>query len=165
MDWKVVICNGELMILFGSAGIPRSCKGRSSYEGIQCAKDFGLDAFEFEFVRGCRLRPEKAKECADLARKIGIHAFSCHASYFLNLISREQIKYDKSIKELLVTARVMDAMGGGKIVFHPGFFMKMPKDEAYEKMKKAFKHLLKEIKNEGLNATLSPEVTGKPTAW
>ncbi len=149
---------------FGTAGVPVSCKERSSYAGIQCAKDLGLDAFELEFVQGCRMKPEKGTECGELAKKLGI-SLSCHASYYLNFLSPENAKLEKSHKEMMTTARVINSAGGGRMAFHTAFYLGMPADKAYDKVKTEFKQLLSNIKKEDLNATLAPEVTGKPSQF
>jgi deoxyribonuclease-4 len=149
---------------FGPAGVPIRCEERSSYAGIKCAKDLGLDAFEMEFVQGCRMKPENAAECGELAKKLEV-SLSCHASYYLNFLSHEKAKLAKSHKEIIATAKVMDAAGGGRIAFHSAFYQGMPVDKAYGKVKSEFKQLLSDMKKEGYNATLAPETTGKPTQF
>lgn len=149
---------------FGTAGVPLSCEERSSIAGIACVRELGLDAFEFEFVHGCRMKKENAEEAGEVAKKNKV-SISAHASYYLNLISPEKAKRDKTVKEILLTAEILDAAGGDRLVFHPGFFLEMEKPEAYEKMKKELVGLVKEIKDRGLKVHLAPETTGKPTAF
>lgn len=149
---------------FGTAGVPLSCKERDSVSGIACVHQLELEAFEFEFVHGCRLKKEKAIEAGELAKKYDI-SLSAHASYYLNLISPEKTKYQKTVKEIILTAEILDAAKGDRLVFHPGFFLKMGHNEAYERMKKEFKMLAKEIKDKGFSVHLAPETTGKPTAF
>ena len=149
---------------FGTAGVPISCEDRSSLAGITCVKEIGLDAFELLFVHGCRMRESIAAECREVAKKNGI-VLSAHASYYLNLLSNEPAKYTKTMKEILTTAHVLHAAGGGRLVFHPGFFLKMPHDAAYERMGKEFRSLTDSIRKERLSSVLAPETTGKPTAF
>jgi len=149
---------------FGPAGVPIRCKERTTLAGIQYAKDIGLDAFEIEFVQGCRMKPESAKECGEVAKKLDV-SLSCHASYYLNFLSQDRAKLAKSHKEMLTTARVMDAAGGGRIAFHTAFYMGLPADKAYEKVKTELKQLISEIKKEHQHVILAPETTGKPSQF
>ena len=150
------------MMRFGPAGVPLGCKERSSLSGIACTADLGLDAMELEFVHGCRMTLEKAKECGQLAQKRNV-SLSAHASYYLNLISPEEGTLEKSKQQLQTTAKVMDAAGGGRIAIHSGFYLKRTPSEAYPKMLAAYKDLLE--RTEGLNATFAPEVMGKQSQF
>jgi len=149
---------------FGTAGVPISCEDRSSLAGIACVAELGLDAFELEFVHGCRMKESVAAECGAVAKRGNI-SLSAHASYYLNLLSKEPPKHAKSVKEILTTAHVLNAAGGDRIVFHPGFFLGMPHDSAYTQMRKEFKSLADAIRKERLDVHLAPETTGKPTAF
>ncbi|MGB9576909.1 MAG: TIM barrel protein [Candidatus Micrarchaeia archaeon] len=150
---------------FGTAGIPLSCANCSSLEGIKSVAGMGLNAFEFEFVHGCRMSEENARQAGSEARKDDV-VLSAHASYYLNLLSPEKAKYEKTVGEIMRTARVLQAAGGGRLVFHPGFYLGTPKQEAFKKMKNALKELIEGIEAEKLGLTrLSPETTGKPTAF
>jgi len=151
-------------MLFGTAGVPISCKDPSSLGGIECVHSLGLDAFEFEFVHGCRMKKEVAEKAGQIARKNKI-SLSAHASYYLNLLSMEKSKYEKTVKELIYTASILDAAGGDRLVFHPGFYLKMSKEAAYERMKKELKSLAKIITDNGFKVHLAPETTGKATAF
>ncbi len=149
---------------FGTAGVPLSCKERSSIAGIACVRELGLDAFEFEFVHGCKMGKEKAKEAGEVAKKNKV-SLSAHASYYLNLISPEKVKHDKTVNEILFTAEILDAAGGDRLVFHPGFYLKMSQADAYERIKKELLNIVREINDRGLKVHLAPETTGKPTAF
>ncbi|MCX8202508.1 MAG: TIM barrel protein [Candidatus Micrarchaeota archaeon] len=149
---------------FGPAGVPISCEKRDSVSGIECAHKLGLDAFELEFVHGCRMKEDVAKEAGAVAKKYDI-VLSAHASYYLNLLSENNSKYKKTVNEILLTAKILDAAGGDRLVFHPGFFLKLSHSAAYERMRKEFKYLAKEIEENGYNIHLSPETTGKQTAF
>lgn len=150
---------------FGTSGIPASCEEQNSLKGIECVRALGLDAMELLFVHGCRMQLPIARECGETARKNSV-SLGCHASYYLNLLSQEKHKYRNSQKELLQTARVMQEAGGGRITFHPGFYLEMPKEEAYAKMKAALQELLDAVEAEKLDKIrFSAETTGKPTAF
>ncbi|HII38794.1 TPA: TIM barrel protein [Candidatus Micrarchaeota archaeon] len=152
-------------IIFGTAGVPAQCQERSSLSGIRCVRQLGLDAMELEFVRGCRMSSALAEECAKAAKENNV-ILSAHASYYLNLLSLEKPKYAKTVHELLTTARVLEKAGGGRLVFHPGFYLGKSKDEAMQLMKNALGEVLEKMAAESLDAVrLSPETTGKPTAF
>jgi deoxyribonuclease-4 len=151
------------MMLFGTAGKPLSCEG-SSLEGVKCVKDLNLDAMELEFVHGCKMKTEKAeiigKEASDLNIKL-----SAHASYYLNLISPRKEIVDKSLKELIVTGRVLTMAKAERLVLHSGFYLEMSRENAYKEMKKIFLNLIEEFEKEKLTAILAPELTGKATQF
>lgn len=149
---------------FGTGGVPISCPEGTSIGGIGCVAELGLDAFEFEFVHGCRMKESVAAECGAIAKEKNV-SLSAHASYYLNLLSDEPSKHAKSVKEILTTAHVLNAAGGDRLVFHPGFFLEIPHSVAYERMRKEFKLLADAIRKDGLFVHLAPEVTGKPTAF
>ncbi len=151
-------------ILFGTAGTPTTAKGEGSLEGIREVNRLGLGCFEFEFVQSARMRPELSTECGDEAKKLGV-ALSAHAPYFVNLISPEKEKRAASAKRVLDTARILSNAGGREVVFHPGFFQKLGKKEAWDLMVVAFGELVDAMKAEKLTATLAPETTGKHSAW
>ncbi|MBI5225915.1 TIM barrel protein [Candidatus Micrarchaeota archaeon] len=152
------------MFRFGPAGVPLRSKERSSLAGIQVTKELGLDAMELEFVHGCRLKDETASEIGQLAKKLDI-SLSCHASYYLNLLSPEPTTLKKTQAELARTAEVLELCGGKRIVFHSGFYLKRDHPSAYAAMKAQYKALAQTISDNGFNVVLAPEVTGKKSQF
>jgi deoxyribonuclease-4 len=59
----------------------------------------------------------------------------------------------------------LDLMGGGYIVFHPGFFGKKSKEESYEKIISEVGELVKEVKKKKYKVKLCPETTGKKSVF
>ncbi|MDP2717907.1 MAG: TIM barrel protein [Candidatus Micrarchaeota archaeon] len=149
---------------FGPAGVPLCSKERSSIAGIGVTADLGLNAMELEFVHGCRMKDESARQIGDLAKKRDV-SLSCHASYYLNLLSPEPAKREKTIAELKRTAHVLDQCGGKRLVFHSGFYLKMDHGKAYAAMKARYQSLSKYIADAGLGVVLAPEVTGKKSQF
>lgn len=149
---------------FGPAGVPLQSKERSSLAGVQVTADLGLDAMELEFVHGCHMKNESAQQIGALAKKLGV-SLSCHASYYLNLLSPEKPKLEKTLKELTRTAEVLHAAGGNRIVFHSGFYLSMDREKAYAAMKKQCAALAQTIQESGWDAVLAPEVTGKKSQF
>jgi len=147
-----------MKVRFGTAGIPISCKG-GSLEGIECVRSLGLDAFEFEFVRGAKMGLDLARQCGEKARALDV-SLSAHGPYYINLLSEDAGKARASEERILQTARILSAAGGGRVVFHPGYYGKKSGETAYKEMKKKFGEILDRMEKEKLNAVLAPETTG-----
>ncbi len=148
---------------FGTAGVPKSSKDRSTLGGIRTIKELGLDAMEVQFVRGVKMKKEIAEEVRDLAKSLGVE-LSVHAPYYINLNANEEKKVEDSIKRLVETAKI-----GGiftrKIVFHPGYYLKSSKEGAFKRIRDNLRRALEEIERLGLKVELRPETTGKPTQF
>lgn len=154
----------EKMIRFGTAGVPIHCKERSTLGGIQCVRDLGLSAMECEFVRGVKMSSGSARQCNDLARKLDVR-LSSHGPYAISLISENKEVAAASIQRVIDTARVTDALGGERVVFHSGYYGKKTKEESYPLMKKAFEKILAQVEKEKLKVIIGPETTGAYTEW
>lgn len=152
------------MLRIGPAGVPLRSKERSSLAGIQVTADLGLDAMELEFVHGCRMKDESAAQIGALAKKLDV-SLSCHASYYLNLLSPIEATLKKTITELERTAEVLHLCGGRRIVFHSGFYLKTDGKTAYDQMKTHYKALASFIEDHGFSTVLAPEVTGKKSQF
>ena len=153
------------MMIFGTAGVPLSCKERDSEAGIRFAGSLGLGAFEFEFVHSARMGMEKAQECGKAAQEANI-ILSAHVPYFINLCSEEKEKVAASKVRILDTMRILHAAGGGRVVIHSGFFQKLEKKVAAEMVEAAYLDILETAKEEKItSAILAPETTGKPSAF
>ncbi len=149
---------------FGTGGVPLQSPERDSEVGVRVIRQLGLDALELEFVHGCRMSLEKARAVGAAAKANDVR-LSCHASYYLNLLSPEKANLEKTRQELLHTGEVLHAAGGGRLVFHPGFYLELGKAEAYQKMRAALQRLADEFKANQWTAILAPEVTGKLSAF
>ncbi|MFA4946079.1 MAG: TIM barrel protein [Candidatus Micrarchaeia archaeon] len=152
-------------MLFGTAGIPAGCAGASSAEGIACVARLGLDAMELEFVHGVRLGADAAEACRRVAEENKIR-LSCHAPYYINLLTPERDKLNSSRRHILESCRALEACGGGRVVFHPGYYLKLDKKQAFELMTEQVSFLKDATNEEGLKrVALSPETTGKHSAF
>jgi len=151
--------------LFGTAGIPLRCKGTASAEGIRCVKKLGLGAMELEFVHGVKMGEDAAEDCRVASQEAGV-SLSVHAPYYINLLSEDKQKLALSRHNVLASCRVLEKCGGGKVVFHPGYYMKLEKANTFALMKESFSELRDACKAEGLKKTkLAPETTGKHSAF
>lgn len=151
-------------LLFGTAGIPISSKGLTTVEGIASVKKLGLGAMELEFVRSINISKEKAPLVKRVAEDNDI-VLTCHAPYFINLNSLEKPKLKASIQRILGSARILNLCGGWSVCFHPGFYQKSTKEEAYERVREAIKEISETLKKENNEVWLRLETTGKETQF
>jgi len=151
-------------IRFGPAGIPIQCKGDSTIEGVRCCREIGLDAMEMEFVQGVRMREDAAALVKEAARESDIR-LSSHAPYFVNLCSDDPVKLANTKRHIMASARITALAGGDITVFHPGFYQKLPPEEAYEKAKKNLSDIASELKTRNIRIRLGAETVGKKSAF
>jgi len=149
------------MIYIGSAGIPSITEG-DTLQGIKDIKKIGLNAMELEFVRNVYLKKDNAIEAGKTANNLGIK-LSIHASYFVNLCNPEKIEGSK--KRILSSCEIGHYAGAKYIVFHPGYYGKLSKEEAYNFIKKGCEELREEIDKNKWNVFLGLETTGKKSQF
>ncbi|MEB3755693.1 MAG: deoxyribonuclease IV [Desulfurococcales archaeon] len=146
---------------FGPAGKPLSFKG--SMEKVpEYLHKIGLDALEYEAVRGVRISEEKARLLGEEAVKYDI-VLSMHAPYYINLASKEREKTEASRRRLFEAMRASHWMNAYAVVFHPGYYKGWSsKEVAVKKVIDQLKKLEDEIKTRGYTRPwIAPETTGK----
>jgi len=151
-------------LLFGTAGIPINSKGSTTAEGIASVKKLGLSAMELEFVRSVNISKEKAPEIKKAAQENDI-VLTCHAPYYINLNSLEKPKLKASIYRILNSARIANLCGAWSVCFHPGFYQKSTKEEAFERVRTAIKEINQKLKQENNKIWIRPETTGKESQF
>ena len=107
---------------FGPAGTGDSFKEQGYKTSLQVPgylEKMGLTWFEYQCGRGVNISAEKAAQLGEKAKEHGI-GVSLHAPYYISLASKEEEKRDNSVNYILQSARAVDAMGGTRIVVHPG---------------------------------------------
>ncbi len=145
-------------IKFGPAGLGPVKQAISNLEHYH---SLGLRACEISFTYGVYIKnKEDAIKIGNVAKKLGI-TLSIHASYFINLNSVEKEKVEKSKERILDCCKVGTLLGAKYIVFHPGYYGKMDKEETYQNIKKEMLNLQEIIKKEKYTPILAPETTGK----
>jgi deoxyribonuclease-4 len=152
------------MIRFGPAGIPIQCEGNSTLEGVKCCADLGLTAMEIEFVRGVKMNDEKAREVRKAAKELDI-SISSHAPYYVNLCTSDKLKIANSKRHIFESARITALAGGNITVFHPGFYQKISKEEAFEKAKVMLIEIQEKIEQNKIKIRLGAETVGKKSAF
>ena len=102
------------MIRFGPAGNSESFyeEGyRRTTQAFEWLRQKGLNAFEYSFGRGVRLKEDTAKVIGEEAAKNGI-ALSVHAPYYINLATLEEEKAAGNLRYLKESAQAANWMGG-----------------------------------------------------
>lgn len=147
------------MILFGPAGIPLSCKGRTVRDGIIYTRNLELDAMEVQFVRGIRMTEEEARKVRETAEEADVE-LHVKAPYYINLAGDEK-NVEMSFAKIVATGKLAHEMGAQTVVFHPGFYGELAKEETMKRVV----HNVRELRNlfvrEGWKPRLGIEIMGK----
>ena len=121
----------------------------------------GFKACGIAFTYGPYIKDqEKAEKIGEAAKKLGIQ-LSIHAPYFINLNSAEKQKVGASRQRILSCLKIGTWLQAKYVVFHPGFYGKMSKEETYENIKIQMIELEKERKEKKYTPKLAPETMGK----
>ena len=147
-------------LLFGTAGIPESTRPSCTTDGIRRVAELGLDCMELAFVQGVYLNKAEAGAVGGVAHNNGIK-LSAHAPYFLNFNPRVDKKKRVSQGLLHNAARIANLAGAENVVFHCGFYMGDPPEQAFETIKEAIAGVLAKLEADQNPITLRPEVSGK----
>lgn len=143
---------------FGPAGYPSA--GKNPEGALEYTRGLGLDALEVEFVRGARIRPERAEEIGTKARELDIR-LSCHAPYFISFNSDNPETREKSVEWVLSTARAAHHLGAYIIVIHAASYGKTP-DTALQSVVDGLIRCKDALDDEGIrDVILGVETMGK----
>jgi len=149
---------------FGTAGIPLRVKKRDTEAGIAEVAHLGLDALEMEFVRGVKMKEQKAEAVKRTARQYGV-VLTAHAPYYINLNSKDEAKQRASIERIVATAHIAHLCGGYSIVFHPAYYHNDPPEVVYDVVKRCIIEVLDELGPERGKVWVRPETMGRPTQF
>ncbi len=149
---------------FGPAG---NCEAfhaaghKSTVEVFPWLQEWGLTAYEYQCGRGVRVSEASAYAIRQEAARCGI-SVSLHAPYFISLASAEEEKRDNSIRYILDSAWAVDAMGGDRIVVHPGGLGGRSREEATALATETLLKAQRALDEAGLSHIhICPEVMGK----
>jgi len=149
-------------VRFGPAGNPLDFKGPTIEVPIYI-KEEGLDAYEYQGVRGVRIKEDAARELGKNAKENDVYV-TLHGPYYINLASDKKETFRKSKERLLESMRTAMWMGARKVIFHPGYYGEKSSDEALKMCIEALKEVVEMAKAEGIKGVLlAPETTGKPS--
>jgi len=145
---------------FGPAGRPIDYKG--PMERVpEFLASIGLDAFEYEAVRGVRIREEKARLLGEAAREHGI-IMSMHAPYYINLASPDHNIVKRSIERIVEAMIAAEWMGAYAVVIHTGYYKgNTSRKSALEKAIQNYRIVLESLPSWVKTPDLSPELMGK----
>ncbi len=145
---------------FGPAGKPLGFKGPMEKVPEYLAS-IGLDALEYEAVRGVRISEEKARRLGEAAREHDI-MLSMHAPYYINLASPDESVVSRSLQRLRDAMLASEWMGAYAVVFHPGYIKgHKTRQEALKRVIDALRSLEEELDGLVTTPELAPETTGK----
>jgi deoxyribonuclease-4 len=145
-------------IRFGPAGLGGVNEAISNLETYS---KLGLRACEIAFTYGAYIKnKEDAINIGKKAKELDIK-LSIHAHYWINLNSKEKAKIEASKKRILECCRVGEKLGAYLVVFHPGYYGEMDKEETYQNIKKAVLEIGEEIKKNKWKIKIAAETTGK----
>ena len=148
-------------LIFGTAGIPLTTpQPHSTTDGIRRVAELGLGCMEIEFVRGVYLTEDTAPEVAAAATDAGI-ALSAHAPYYINFNAHEVKKLKASQSYLYKSARIASLCNASGVVFHAGFYLGDPPQQAFQAISKYVSEVVDRLREEGISILLRPEVSGK----
>ncbi|MEF9953154.1 MAG: TIM barrel protein [Clostridium sp.] len=147
-------------LLFGISGLPigENSKKFTYKSGIEYLNSISLDAMELPFVRSVNVT-DKNKDGINEEKEKHNFYLSAHGSYFINLNADEIEKQEKSIERIINGATALKKVGGRSLVFHPGFYLKDSKEDAFNTILSN----LATLPDLGVDYRL--ETTGKPTQF
>ncbi|MBL4931918.1 TIM barrel protein [Clostridium paridis] len=147
-------------LLFGISGLPiGDGKKRFNYSsGMEYIKSIGLDAMELLFVRNVNVTDKNRDEILKTKIENGIY-LSAHGSHYINLNADEIEKQEQSVDRIIKAMEGLLKVKGRSLIFHPGFYLKDSREEAYRTIKE---NLLK-LPYKGVDYRL--ETTGKPSQF
>ncbi len=152
------------MIKFGPSGNSERfyAEGHAhTEEAAAFVKENGLDCFEYSFGRGVHMTEQKAASIRAAFEKEGVE-ISVHAPYFINFANPDGEMAEKSYGYVLDSARMLRAMGGKRLVFHPATQGKDTRDAAVGRTADRLKTLRDAIYLNGLQDVMyCPETMGK----
>lgn len=149
---------------FGPAGNSDSFYAaghKATLEAPLWLQSLGLTAYEYQCGRGVRVSEDTAKAMGEAAERYDVQ-LSLHAPYFISLASAEAEKRDNSIRYILESARAVTAMGGERIVVHPGGLGGLSRADATALASQTLRRAQQALDEEGLCAVrICPETMGK----
>ncbi len=145
------------MIRLGPAGFGGVKEAKGNLEDYHKNK---ITACEIAFTYQIYLNNTQAKEIGKIADKNNI-SLSIHAPYWINLNSKEKRKIEQSKQRILKCCEIAHHLNAKYVVFHPGFYSGMEKEESFNNIKEAINDMQSQIKGYKWKVKLAPETMGK----
>jgi deoxyribonuclease IV len=145
-------------IKFGPAGLGGV---KTAEKVLEAYHKQGLRACEIAFTHSVYIKNEEdARRIGKKAKELGI-SLSIHAPYFVNLNSAEKEKREATKKRILACCEIGEILGVKRVVFHPGYYGKSDRGDAYKVIRDGIKGIMEEIKKNGWKIKICPETMGK----
>ena len=145
-------------IFFGPAGLGGV---KEAFDNLEYFHKHGLKACEIAFTYGVYIKnKDDAVKIGKKAKDLGIK-LSIHAPYWINLNSKDKKKIEQSKQRILRCCEIGHYLNAHRVVFHPGFYAGIDKEETYQNIKKEILEMKKEINKNKWEIKLAPETTGK----
>ena len=152
------------MIKFGPAGNSLSFYeqgGKSTVQAMPWIAELGLNAYEYSCGKGINVGEDTALKIGAAAAECGVEV-SVHAPYYTNLANPFTDKREATNRYIIGALKVARLMGGSRVVFHPGAYMKRKPSECMDIALMQMRLLMRDIDAEGLgDMTVCPETMGK----
>lgn len=149
------------MIKFGPAGnsdLFYEQGFKHTYEAPKWVSKLGLNAFEYSFGRGVRMKQDTGEKIAAQAKEFGV-SMSVHAPYYINLANDA---FDKNLNYFIESSLGATYLGATRVVFHPGTRGKVSREAAFDTVKKNLKQIMSELQQSGFGHIIyCPETMGK----
>ncbi|MGB9679455.1 MAG: TIM barrel protein [Thermoanaerobacteraceae bacterium] len=153
-----------LGIKFGPAGNSDLFYKQGYKNSVQMPEwlhNLGLDAYEYSFSRGIKIKEESAVLLKENAEKFNI-TITIHAPYYINLASTDKEKVENSKNYLIQSVIMGNLMGAKRVTFHPGSSMSDTRSNALKRVKVLLKEIIDELEESGYShISLCPETMGK----
>jgi deoxyribonuclease-4 len=147
-----------MQVKFGPSGLGSV---KDAISNLEKYKELGFTACEIAFTYGPYIKKkEDAEKIGKKAKELGIQ-LTIHGPYWINLNSEDPEKIVKSKERILECCKVGSWLQATKVVIHPGFYGKRPKEIAYENVKKVLLEIEEERKEKGYSCKVAIETTGK----
>ena len=146
-----------MTIKFGPAGLGSVKEAVSNLEKMH---KLGIKACEISFTYGPYIKEEDCGEIKKTAEKFEIQ-LSIHAPYWINLNSDDKKKLEMSKKRILASCKIGEALKAKYVVFHPGYYGKKTKEEAYANIRDSIKDIMQELKKRKYKIKIAVETMGK----
>lgn len=146
-----------MTIKFGPAGLGSV---ENAEKVLEKYKKLGFKICEIAFTYSVYIKKEDAARIGKKAKELEID-LTIHAPYFINLNSSEKEKIEASKKRILKCCEIGEELGAKRVVFHPGYYGKTSREEAYSKIKKEIKEIVDYLKEKDWKIKIAPETMGK----
>ncbi len=145
---------------FGPAGKPVEYRG--DMVGVpEFLHSIGLNALEYQAVRGVKISENKAKRLGEEARKYDV-LLSLHAPYYINFGSPKEETRRASIERLNASIQACKWMNAYIAVFHPGYYKGVTEEEALKNTIDCLKEVAEYRGSIGAgDVWIGPETTGR----